>query len=217
MRLKERIGNFFSALLAWMLVIMMIPVMFLVLLWEIIYTPIGYIKFKNSRYQKDYPQKFTWLSKPHKDNEVYTIIKENELEIEYFKFRDDYEMPGFFLYKDTLLDFGEPFFYDDKKELWLCWLGDEAENVSDEDTEFMDEENTDDCMTVDAIREIMVDEFCKNYPDRECKKVIFFYQRKNVERNYGIGAVETMENLEDFVLYEKGDLANAIIKTMVNI
>ena len=40
--------------------------------------------------------------------------------------------------------------------------------------------------------------------------MVFFCQRKRVEKDYEEGGLERMRQLDDFVIYEKGELAKAI-------
>ena len=98
--------------------IIFLPFFLLYLLFKLLSTPFDYIKYKKSRYQKDFPHKYTWLREPHIDNAPYTAIKENELPVEYIKWSEDYDIGGYFVYKDILLDFTEPFFFDEEKKLF---------------------------------------------------------------------------------------------------
>lgn len=214
MKFRERVSEIFLTIFCIVILIIALPFVLLWLLWELIYTPIGYMKFKKSRYQKDFPQKYKWLRTPHTDNEVYTIVKENDLPIDYLKFYEDYELPGYFLYKDILLVFSEPFFFDEKKELWLFWPNnqDDTDEENEEVLESDEEENTDDCLTVEATEQYFIEQFKQNISDRTCNKVIFFYQIKKTEKLYGVGAVEIMRNTDGFILYEKGKLKQAIME-----
>lgn len=202
--------------------IVLLPIIILscliLLLYQILYTPIGYYKFKNSLYQKDFPCKFKWLDTPHKDNKVYTIIKENDLPIEYIKFYEDYDMPGYFLYKDVLLDFSEPFFFDKKKGLWLFWQESQALFGQDDDEplEPDEEDNTDDCLTVEEAKELCIEEFKRNIPARICNHVVFFYCAKKAKDYYGEDALNTMQNSDKFILYEKEDLEKVIKEYIAN-
>lgn len=182
------------------------PFILLYLIFHLFMTPVFYIRHKRSRYQQDFPRKYSWPGYLHPDTEPYTIIKENDLPVEYFKWGDDYELSGYFLYKDILLWFADSFFYDKEKGLLLCWMG-EADAEWEEDT---DENNTDDCLTVAGTQAHMLQEFRRNVPGRECNRVVFFCQRKQVEKNYEEGGLERMRQLDDFVIYEKGELAKAI-------
>ena len=128
MKLKNVISNIFPNILGCILIIVFLPFILLLLIGCILYTPIDYIKFKRSAYQKDFPRKYKWLCGRHVDNDIYTIIKENDLPISYLRFYDDYELSGDFLYKDIALNFSQPFFFDDKKEEWLFWPHNDGDN-----------------------------------------------------------------------------------------
>lgn len=44
-----------------------------------------------------------------------------------------------------------------------------------------------------------------------CNRVgIFLFSGKNAEKNYGVQAVELLQSRDDFIVYEKGELARAI-------
>jgi hypothetical protein len=144
------------------------------------------------------------LSTLHIDNKPYTAIQEHYLPVEYIKWRAEYDLNGFFVYKDVLLDFSEPFFFDKEKGLWLWWP------QQDEDAGEDDFDNTDDCLSVEALSEFLLDEFQTNIPGRKCNRVVFFYERKNVITCYEPGGLETMERLDDFIIYKDGGLTKAI-------
>ena len=82
------------------------------LIFKFITMPFNYYRYRHSQYQKDFPHKFDFLDPFHIDNIPYSIIKENELPIQYIKWSKEYNMYGYFIYKDILLDFTEPFFFD---------------------------------------------------------------------------------------------------------
>ena len=94
MKLKNVISNITLNAILCFLLIFFLPFLLLVLVVCILYTPIDYIKFKRSAYQKDFPRKYKWLCGRHVDNRIYTIIKENDLPISYLRFYDDYESWG---------------------------------------------------------------------------------------------------------------------------
>lgn len=213
MKTKERIieGLLFGLLTV--ICIIALPFLLVYLLFKLLATPFDYIKYKRSLYQQDFPRKYKWLSEPHIDNEAYTAIKENHLPVTYIKWREDYELNGAFLYKDILLDFTEPFFFDEKKALWLFWPGaKDAEEVAEEDEreDLADDENTDDCLTVEDTQDYLLEEFRSNIAGYACNRVVFFYPRKSAEKNTGEGAFENMRSHDDFIIYEKGELARAI-------
>ena len=110
MKFKDTFG---SQLLAGIVLIfifaILIPVGLFLLIFMFITIPFNYYKYRHSQYQKDFPHKFNFLSPFHVDNIPYSIIKENELPIEYIKWSEEYEMYGYFIYKDILLDFTNRF------------------------------------------------------------------------------------------------------------
>ena len=222
MKTKERITEGLLFVLLVVIFIIALPFLLVYLLFKLLATPFDYITYKHSRYQQDFPQKYKWLREPHIDNEAYTAIRESDLPVAYIKWREDYELNGTFLYKDIVLDFTEPFFFDKKKALWLFWPGGkDDEEVSEDDEEasedaeseaLVDDENTDDCLTVEGMQDFLLDELRSNLAGVACNRVVFFYQRKKAEKNYGAQAVELLQSRDDFIVYEKGELARAIQK-----
>ena len=190
-------------------VIIVVPIALIYLLFKLFATPFDYIKYKRSRYQQDFPHKYTWLSEPHFDSDAYTAIKENALPVEYIKWSEDYNHRGYFLYKDILLDFTEPFFFDEEKKIFFRYFDeDEAEETAnDEKTE---DDDSDKCMTVEETTEFALGQFRDNVPGRECHRIVFFYSRKNAELDYMEESLNAMRSLDDFIIYEKGELAKAI-------
>ncbi len=206
----DYLGYIGMALLIAVMAVIALPFMLLYLVWHLLMTPYYYAKHKRSRYQQDFPCKYSWPMYEHIDDEAYAAIRENDLPVEYFKWCEDYEWGGYFVHKDTLLCFQNPFFFDKEKGLLLCWLNQNDEGEEAEWAEDTEEDNTDDCLTVVETQAYMLEEFRKNVPGRECKRVVFFCQRKRVEKNYEEGTLERMRQLDDFVIYEKGKLAKAI-------
>ena len=214
MKIKEQISEKSAFVLVVAIFILFLLFFLLYLLFKILSTPLDYIKYKRSCYQKDFPHKYTWLREPHSDNEAYTAIKENHLPIEYIRLFEDYDMPGRFVYKDTLLWFYSSVFFDKDKKQWLWWPGDKntEEEVQEprENEAELDTENTDDCLSVEDLKSFILDEFNNSVNTQECQRVVFFYERKKIERAYGKEALEIMRSLDDFIVYEKGELAKAI-------
>ena len=210
MKSKNVIGNIFSTILVFILLVIFLPFCLLLLIGYILYTPIDYIKFKRSAYQKGFPRKYKWLCGRHVDNRIYTIIKENNFPISYLRFYDDYELAGDFLYKDIALNFSQPFFFDDKREEWLFWPHTDTRNETEdtEDAEF--EDNTDNCMTEEESREYILGQFKEQYPNVACTQMVFFYENKFVKSVYGDLALKKMQQNDSFILYQKGKLKEAI-------
>lgn len=208
MKVKAKIGDIASLALVWIVIGLLLPWMGLFLLGYLLYWPVEYVRIKRSRYQKDFPRKISFACGVHPDNEVYTIVKENDLPVEYIKWSEDYDRHGYFVSGDVLLDFTEPLFFDEKKKVWLYWPGNaEEEELAEDDGD--NEDSTDDCLTVDGVKECMLESFRANVEGRECCRVVVFYDRKKAEKHYGKEAVETLEN-EGCVVYERGELLQAI-------
>ena len=216
MKIKDSIAEKLLVVFCIVAFIIFLPFFLLYLLFKLLSTPFDYIKYKKSRYQKDFPHKYTWLREPHIDNAPYTAIKENDLPVEYIKWSEVYDIGGYFVYKDILLDFTEPFFFDEEKKLFLCLPGSrDAVEVSydksddSQDTE-RQETNADECLTVDGMKELILGLFRVNAPNRECNRIVFFCSRRNAERDYREEGLNAMRELDDFIIYEKGELAKVI-------
>ena len=208
MKVKEKMGDVASTALAWVVIGLLLPWMGLILVGYLLYWPIEYVKIKRSRYQQDFPRKISFACGVHPDNEVYTIVKECDLPVEYIKTDEDYDLRGYFVCGDTLLNFTEPFFYEEKKRVWLYWPG-EAEKEPMEIEGNEDEDNTDDCVAVDVAKELLLQQFAADVVGRECRQVAVFYERQKTERQNGKAEVEALRSA-DCVVYERGELAQAI-------
>ena len=210
MKLKNIISNITPNILVCVLLVIFLPFCLLLPVGYLLYTPIDYIKFKHSTYQKDFPRKYKWLCGRHVDNRIYTIIKENALPISYLRFYDDYELSGDFLYKDIALNFSQPFFFDDKKEEWLFWPHNDGNNETEDAEDVEIEDNTDDCLTEAESIEYILGQFKNQYPNVACTQMVFFYEIKFVKSVYGALALEKMQQNDSFILYQKGKLKEAI-------
>ncbi len=210
MKLKDVSENIGFTVLLCVLTIVFFPLGLLLLVGAVLYTPIDYIKFKRSAYQKDFPRKYKWLCGRHVDNTVYSIIKENNLPISYLRFYEDYEFSGDFLYKDTVLNFSPHFFFDEKKEEWLFWPHNDGDNETEDTEEGEFEDNTDDCLSEEESRKYILEQFNERYPDIVCTKIAFFYEDKYVKGVYGKLALEKMKQNNAFIVFQKGKLKEAI-------
>lgn len=185
------------------------PFILLSFLFKVFITPYDYYQHKKNRYQKDFPKRYRWMSAPHPDSVPYGAIKAAGLPIDYIKWSEAYELLGYFVYKDILLIFHEPLFFDKTRGLWLWWQRseDEEEPVDDGDE---DDESTEDCGSVEELREFLLQELHDRTAGKTCRRVVFFYEKKRLKKHYESGALEAMQALDDFVIYEKDSLAEAI-------
>ena len=212
MRVKERMSETLFTVLVIFLFVLFLPIVLLIVLSKLLATPYDYLKYKRSLYQKDFPHRYTWLKEVHTDNEAYTAIKENDLPIKYVRLYEDYDMPGRFLYKDVLLWFYPSLFFSEDKKQWLYWQGneDEEEYEASEDADDANAGDTDDCGTVEDLKEFLLTELSDSGKTPPCRRIVFFYERKRTLREYGKEALEIMRTLDDFIIYEKGELAKVI-------
>lgn len=198
--------------------VLFLPFFLLYLLIKLLLTPIGYLNYKSSRYQKDFPHKYSWLRDPHIDNDAYTAVKEKELPIEYIKWSEDYDVSGYFVYKDILLDFGEPFFFDEEKGVFLCLPSarEEDNGQTEESTNEDEGGNADACLTVEGTRELILDGFKARFPEKECNRVLFFYSQKSAEKLYKEEGVAAMRSLDGFIIYKKNELLDTLEEFVAN-
>ena len=192
--------------------IIILPIALIYLFFKLLLTPVDYLRYKRSRYQKDFPHKFTWLVDSHFDNGVYTVIKENDLPIEYIKWSKDYYDSGYFVYKDILLDFCEPFFYDEEEKAFFLVPDENGEETAQPEAsdENMDGKEKEERLTVSEGKEKILKEFRQNVPGRECGRIVFFQSYKDAERDYKKEGVDVMRGLDDFIIYEKSELKNQL-------
>lgn len=219
MKFVERIKDVEDWVIVVLLLFVFLPICILFLLYKLIMTPIDYLRYKRSLYQKDFPHKYTWLAEPHMDNKPYTAIKENNLPVEYIKSSEDYNLPGYFIYRDLLLVFSNPLFFDKKRGEWLFWPhAADAEEMSgydeDEDeakNEEIDYDDTSDCVQVKEACEFILEDFKEHLPERICNKVVFFYSKEKIKKTYGKAALEAAYAIPEFVVYEKKKLGESIL------
>lgn len=182
MKVKGKLGDIASTALVWILIGLFLPWAGLILVGYLLYWPVEYVKIKRSRYQKDFPRKISFACGVHPDNEVYTIVKENDLPVEYIKWSEDYDLHGYFVSGDVLLDFTEPLFFDEKKKVWLFWPGNaEEEELAEDDGD--NEDSTDDCLTVDGAKECMLESFRANVGRAESAAALWFSMTAKKRRN----------------------------------
>ena len=176
--------------------------------------PFNYYKYRHSQYQKDFPHKFNFLDPFHVDNIPYSIIKENELPIEYIKWSKEYNMYGYFIYKDILLDFTEPFFFDPETKTFTFNPEEEvAEGKEDDNNQDIDD--VENCLSVEETKDFMLNDFHNNIKkQRECKQVVFFYSQEKLEKSHGEIALKKMSELNDFIVYKKDNL-HQVLKEFV--
>ena len=205
MAIKEHLHKAEGVLLA-VFVILLLPFIFLYLLYKLLATPFDYARYKRSRYQQDFPHRYTWLDVPHRDNEPYTAIKENNLPVSYIKWSDAYELSGYFVYKDILLDFTEPFFLDEDG-LYSVWNKYET-YISEDGT--VDEDEGDVRLTIEETKGRILNDFHQCVPEQVCNRVVFFFSHKNIERFCTEKGSDIFRETDGFIVYEKGGLSQAI-------
>ena len=206
MKFKNSFGSQLLAGLALIFIFaILIPVGLFFLIFKLITMPYNYYRHRHSRYQKDFPHKFNFLDPLHIDDIPYSIIKEHELPIRYVKRSDVYEAHGYFLYKDILLDFTEPFFYDPETNSFAF---DPEEEVSEEPED--DQNQVPDSLSVEETKALLLRELHSKAPQCECEQVVFLYSQERLKKAHGETAVNAMKELNDFIVYEKNALHQAL-------
>ena len=210
MKFKDSFGSQLLAIICFIFILaILIPVALFVLIFKFITMPFNYYKYRHSQYQKDFPHKFNFLDPFHIDNIPYSIIKENELPIQYIKWSKEYDLYGYFIYKDILLDFTEPFFFDPETNTFTFYPEKEVkEKIKDDNNQDIDD--VENCLSVEETKTFVLNNFHNNIKERECKQVVFFYSQKNLEKARGKIALNRMSALNDFVVYKKDTLLQAL-------
>ena len=178
--------------------------------FKLVIFPYDYFRCKRSAFEKDFPHKFSFMDSLHVDNSVYSIVKQDSLPIEYLKNQKEYQLPGYFVYKKILLVFDMQFFFDES--LGIFWDFDKKDDHKDHSMDIEDEdydsENED--TTVDGTKAFILEAFQKDHQEYQCDKVKFFYSKADIKRCYPDSSIENMLRHDDFVIYEKGTLREAI-------
>ena len=209
MKFKDSFGSqMLAALCLFAVLLVGLPLLLLFLLFKLLCAPIDYIRYKRSRYQRDFPHPYEWLREPHADNEVYTAIRENGLPVAYIKHDGEYYAGGFFVYRDALLVFSEPFYYDAEDGQWYFVSAvDGAEEMGDEENE---SEKAPTRFTPQEARRVFLEELRAHTSGYECRDVIFFYRRDSAIAPSGEESLKALRALDFIVLYERRELARAI-------
>lgn len=204
-----------GAIVSTIIFILLLPIAIFTFLIMLLYTPFGYAKFKRSEYQKDFPKKYKWLSEPHFDNDVYTLIKRKGLPVEYFKAHGDYELSGYFLYKDALLVFSHEFVFDEERAEWLIEVYDEVDEVARENKQ-LDETGENSSyyyLSVEETKKAYITLLQRHVPNRKCNEVVFFYkdiELKWVKKQHGEAALEKLQSMPCVVFYDRKGLEKSI-------
>ena len=189
-----------------LLLILLIPFLMLYCVFKLLWMPVTYIKTRRSAYHQDFPCKFPALGELHTDSKPYEVIKKNNLPVAYVKNQGDYSLCGYFIYKDALLCFHEPLICDAKKGIWYSWM----KADKDPGATKRNEEYAADCLTVEAVAEDLLQELEAAHTQYTCNRVVFFFARKSAEGSYTQSSADAMRRLDNFVIYEKRELAKAI-------
>ena len=202
-------NSFGSQLLAGIALIflfaILIPFGLFFLIFRLITMPYNYYKHRHSPYQKDFPHKFNFLDPFHVDDLPYSTIKKHELPVRYVKQSDVYDAHGYFMYKDILLDFTEPFFFDSETNSFVFVSEEEVPEDAENDSSTAPNDSSVEEATALLLREL----HCK-VPQCECKRIVFLYSQERLKKAHGENAVKAMKELNDFIVYEKNALHQAL-------
>ena len=207
---KEKKTSVGEGVVVAILLVVFLPLLLLVLIGSILYIPIDYVKFKRSRYQKDFKTKYTLWSGVHADNKAYTAIKENDLPVEYIKPHSAYDLKGYFIFGDTLLVFDEPFFFEKEEGKWYYNPNYDVEYESCDGEEQEKQNELDGCLSVDEAAAFFLEKFSLDAPDKACSDVTFFLRSEPLYDEDGDEAVNELLSSGCIVLYEKKKLAEQI-------
>ena len=82
------------------------------------------------------------------------------------------------------------------------------EKIKDDNNQDIDD--VENCLSVEETKTFVLNNFHNNIKERECKQVVFFYSQKNLEKARGKIALNRMSALNDFVVYKKDTLLQAL-------
>ncbi len=181
-----------------LIILLFSPLLLFIFLCVAIYTPFNYIQFKTSRYHKDFGGKFSFTRfGVHWDNKYYTIIKKNNLPIEYLKFDESYESLGRFVYRNSLLIFDSPLWYNEERSEWV------SEDYDNEDNEAI--------FTLEETKQEYLKFFHEKFPERKCNDVVFFMEKKSFKKHSSKATLRSAKEIDCFVVYE-GKLVDTLKK-----
>ncbi len=93
-----------SKLVEVLLTILFFPIILLVLLFFLLYTPVDYIRYRRSLYYRDTKEKYCWLGGTRSSLKLYDTIRKEDLPIRFI--RDD-SFPancyGYFVFENNLI------------------------------------------------------------------------------------------------------------------
>ena len=220
----------YGALLILLLPILIVFCLVPVLLIELIRTPIKYKKYKFSRYQIDFPKKYSWLDEPHFDNEAYTAVKENNLPVSYLKWSDNYSSAGYFSYNGILLYFCEAFCFcvEDNQIYFHSEHLNIAEDpmyytykaeICDDNGEYIEQN-----IPLEEAIKLSLEHYnyhASKIENQTCERMVFFctindkaYEHKS--RSSYRDLIDSMRKMDCFVLYKSDELATAIKEFIAN-
>ena len=110
------------------------PIILLFMLFILIATPFDYLKYKRTRYYKDTKEKYSLFCAKSYYIELYGLIKEENLPIDYYRCNNGCFITGygFFVHKDILILSGDALCYDEEKNIWLVEVDDEYIDIKDD-------------------------------------------------------------------------------------
>ncbi|MBP3375905.1 MAG: hypothetical protein J6L83_04000 [Clostridia bacterium] len=111
-----------------LLFIILLPILLLCLAGLLIYTPFDYVKYKKSRYYKDFGRKYRWLFSNSNCFMIYNSVMENGLPIEYVEERESNFGQGYFFYRDVLIIYDDVPVFDEKESCWTVSREGEEDN-----------------------------------------------------------------------------------------
>ena len=118
-------------------------------------------------------------------------------------------MYGYFIYKDIVLDFTEPFFFDPETNTFALNPEEEVKEKTEDDNN-QDIDNVENCLSVEETKAFVLNDFHNNIQERQCKQVVFFYSQERLENAHGKIALKKMSELNDFIVYKKDTLHKAL-------
>ena len=181
-----------SKIFDYLMCIIFIPILILVVIGFILYLPFDYIKYKYSRFYKDYKEKYTMFSGMSQYFEMYNAVKESGLPIEYIRNKNVDNAYGYFVYEKTLLIFDYCLFYDEYYQKWAV-----VES---------NEEDREKFCSVEEMVEVMLDEVNEFMGEKACNKAIVLVDLSELHDEY----VDKVQECKILLPYQKGKMMESI-------
>lgn len=101
-----------------LILLLLLPVILLMCIWAIIFTPFDIIKYHSSKFYRDTRIKYHWLASIYPHIRLYNLIKKENLPIAHYRFEGEYGWRSYFKYRDILIIYDYDVRYDEEIGGW---------------------------------------------------------------------------------------------------